>query len=148
MTAIRKQTFILLLLPLLALRTLVPVGYMVDTSGGRLSIVMCGGDGPLTIAALTEYGGQATNHSEMDHGQMDHAQHTGHAGHHGSEHDKHKNSICPFAAAGSAATLASVPSLPVGIEPVRIVAVSHDVAIQGLSGPSRAQQSRGPPHFS
>jgi hypothetical protein len=84
------------------------------------------------------------------HGQMDHAQHQSdeHANHHGNGHDKHKNSTCPFALAGSAASLASIPSLPAGIEPDRIFAAVHTATFQGLSGPSREQQSRAPPYLS
>jgi len=161
MTASRKYKLIWMLLPLLALRGLVPAGFMVDTSGGTLSIVMCGGTGPLA-AGLSRASGHSVHqvdhgqidHSQMDHGQMDPVQQhvavqtEGHASHHGSDHDKHKNSICPFAIAGSAATLANIPSLPADIEPVRIVAATYIVALHGLFGPSRAQQSRAPPLIS
>jgi hypothetical protein len=155
MTAARKYTLIWILLPLLALRGLVPAGFMVDTSGGTLSIVMCGGTGPLATG-LSHGSGHAVH--QMDHGQMDHSQmdpghqhaalHSdGQASHHGSDHE-HKNSICPFAIAGSAATLAHIPSLPAAIEPVRVVAATHIVALHGLFGPSRVQQSRAPPSIS
>jgi hypothetical protein len=151
MTASRKYTLIWLLLPLLALRGLVPAGFMVDTSGGAFSIVMCGGDGPLAIAAPNEHSGHATDHDQtahdhMDHGHMDHDQ-MAHANHHDG-HEKHKNSICPFAMAGSAATVANISSVPVDIEPGPFFAATDIVAFHGLSGPSRAQQSRAPPHFS
>jgi hypothetical protein len=138
MTAKRKFTLIWLLLPLLLLRGLVPAGFMIDASGGSLSIVMCGGDGPLNTA-VSEHNSHAMHHAQQ--------QGDEHAGHHGSGHDQHKNSICPFAIAGSAATFVSVPSLPVNIEPVRTEATDV-VAFRGLHGPSRAQQSRAPPYLS
>jgi hypothetical protein len=141
MTAKRKFTLIWLLLPLLLLRGLVPAGFMIDASGGNLSIVMCSGSGPLpSAAALDEHSGHAMHHAQQ--------QGDEHAGHHGSGHDKHQGSICPFAMAGSAAPLANISSLPLGIEPVRTLAAAHTVILRGLSGPLRAQQSRAPPTLS
>jgi hypothetical protein len=147
MTAKRKFTLIWLLIPLLFVRGLVPAGFMIDTSGGSLSIVMCGGNGPLAFSPVGEPIGHAVHHEQMDHSQ--HQGHQGHGGEHqGSGHQNHENSICPFAIAGSAAVVASIPSLSVDFEPARGVASADVLVFHGLSGPSRAQQSRAPPYFS
>jgi hypothetical protein len=130
MTTKRKFNLIWLLLPFLLVRGLVPAGFMIDASSGSLSIVMCGGEGPLNVTALAEHSGHAMHHA-----------------HHGNDHEKHKGSICPFAIAGSSATFASIPSLPVDIEPVRTRAADV-TAFHGLYGPSRTQQSRAPPFLS
>ena len=129
MTTKRKFKLIWLLLPFLLVRGLVPAGFMIDAASGGLSIVMCGGEGPLKVAA-PEHSGHAMHH-----------------GQHGNDHEKHKGSICPFAIAGSAATFTSIPSLPVDIEPVRTFA-ADTIAFHGLYGPSRTQQSRAPPYLS
>ncbi|HTE40371.1 MAG TPA: DUF2946 family protein [Steroidobacteraceae bacterium] len=131
----RTPLLIWLLLPLLLLRGLVPTGFMVDASQGKLAIVVCPGH------ILTQGGESGLSAS---------SEHEGHA-HHGAppqQHESSPNQLCPFAAAASAALLpgltpaltASVPSLTVDVE------VSYGPALP--AGPIRTQQSRAPPHLS
>ncbi|HYM33857.1 MAG TPA: DUF2946 family protein [Steroidobacteraceae bacterium] len=130
MTPVRKHRILWLLLPLLALRGLVPAGYMIDATEHGLSIVVCesGIYGDLLASDATKH----------------------HHGHHTSDshRSQHDHSICPFAIAAtgapapSAVTLATV--VDVAIDRVR----DTHVVIANRFGPSRAQQSRAPPYFS
>lgn len=107
------------LLPLFALRGLVPAGFMLDTSQGELSIIVCPG--------------HATQSQ---------------SGNHDAPSGKQDATVCPFAAATSAGPLANaVPFGAADVQPDQFNLV--DLADSELPfGPARAQQSRAPPHFS
>jgi hypothetical protein len=125
-----------LLLALLALRGLVPAGYMVDATADGLSIVVC--DSGIYAAAAQLSSGQTAHRHHHHDGNGEGKESSGISDH----------SICPFAIA---ATGASAPSLPL-LETVTSVVVdrvaSNQAVVTSLSGPSRAQQSRAPPYFS
>ncbi len=138
-----------LLVSLFALRGLIPAGYMLDTTGGSLSIVMCGGNGPLKPSAPDPHKGHAGH--EHHHAQSVDEVTGGDAGaavgSEHEEHEKHSGSMCPFALAGSAPT-PSMASSPIAIAQTQSIDVVKVVFFHGLSGPLRAQQSRAPPRFS
>ena len=122
------------LLPLFALRGLVPVGFMVNVSSGELSMAVC----PMHQSVGT--GQSAADRSLVDlvAGQSDWAQ-------------KNKNdskSECPFAAALSSATFVGV-STPAQV-PAAVGGFSrNETAVTHVPfGPYRAQQSRAPPRYS
>ena len=122
----RTRKIILWLLPLFALRGVVPAGTMLDiASDGRIEVVMCDG---MARAA----GGHIAHAHHHDHG----------------NHSQHDTAQCPFAVAASAATTPSIPVLPAAVAPVRFVDVVDTIEFIGLFGPSRAQQSRAPPVLS
>jgi hypothetical protein len=134
MTSQRKYTLIWLLLPLLALRGLVPAGFMIDTSGGRLSMMLCSGSVSTTMVT------------------GEHAQHLHHAGQGSSgEHGQHGehggNSVCPFAAAGMGAPAPHLLTITLDAQVTDEISVDL-VAFHSPFGPSRVQQSRAPPYFS
>src|SRR5215831_12172654 len=121
MLKIRTHSLSWLLLALIALRGLVPTGYMIDATQEGVSIVVC------------------------DSGIYKDSAPTHHPHHHDQGSGKHDHSICPFAVA---ATSGPTPSLPLAIFDAagavdRIHSVDEFPA--GLSGPSRAQQPRAPP---
>jgi hypothetical protein len=113
-----------LLLALIALRGLVPVGYMVEATADGLALVVC------------------------DSGIYKDSIPTPHQHHHDRQVSGHDHSICPFAAA---AIGAPTPSLPVVLlapdTPIDGVRAKTESFV-GLSGPSRAQQPRAPPVLS
>jgi hypothetical protein len=127
MTSHRKSNLIWLLLPLLALRALVPAGFMLDASSDGLSMVICSGGVYKTVSV--DHGDQAP---VTDHGQQ----------------TQHGDSICPFAVAATGAPAPSALPMVLGaLSAIGIVA--NDVAeFHSLFGPSRVQQSRAPPYFS
>jgi hypothetical protein len=129
MTSRRTHKIIWWLLPLLALRSLVPAGLMIDTSQGGVSMVVCTGVHKST--PMEERGAPATTTHD-------------HLGQHG--HDS--NAICPFAVAATGAPTPAV--LPMVLGAVSVIdAISSDVvAFHSTFGPLRVQQSRAPPYFS
>jgi len=121
----RINKSIWLLLPLLVLRGLLPAGSMLGvTAAGSLSIVVC--DSGVANDAATA-----------------HAEH-----HHGNGSAQHDHSICPFALSAAGAPAPSLPQIP-AVAAVAIDRVCEECStLAGLSGPTRAQQSRAPPAFS
>jgi hypothetical protein len=139
MTHRRIHKLIWWLLPLFALRGLVPVGFMVNVSGGELSMAVC------PMHQNVETGQSRVDQTRGDRSLVDLV-----AGQSDSS-QKNKNdskSECPFAAALSSATFVGV-STPAQV-PVAVGGFSRNetAAIHVPFGPSRAQQSRAPPHYS
>jgi hypothetical protein len=133
MTHRRIHKLIWWLLPLFALRGLVPVGFMANVSDGDLSMAVCPMHQSVGVAQST------VDRSLVDlvAGQTD-----------SSQNKNGSKSECPFAAALSSATFvgvstpAQVPALAVGFNRTETT-VAHVPF-----GPSRAQQSRAPPRYS
>ena len=135
----RSRKFTWLLLALLALRGLVPAGYMIDTTGGSLSLVVCS-SGVYSAAA-----------------QADHSKHAEHHHHHQNSHQNEESnkesaasdhSICPFALAATGAPTPVLPAIDVAASTEIGRIVDNGSSLFGTFGPSRAQQSRAPPSFS
>jgi hypothetical protein len=123
MTKRRIHTLIWLLLPLFALRGLVPMGFMVNVSGGEVSMAVC----PM--------------HQTVDAGQTL----LGTSGQNDAPQKSESKSQCPFAAALSAATFVGI-YLPAAPAVAATGFLREAVAVVYLPfGPSRAQQSRAPP---
>ena len=124
MLKLRKH-LLLWLLPLLAMRALVPAGFMIDTSHGAMSVIVCPG-----------------HQHQTDENQAGHSSNQGKSGSHDTV------TLCPFAAAATAGPMADLPTMAVGSALV-VDQVSDDVSALDLPfGPARAQQSRAPPLFS
>jgi len=126
MTHRRAHTLICWLLPLLALRGLVPVGFMIDVSQGDVAMVVCPGH-----HIVANEGSGTSGHGE-----------------HGTPAKQLSTAPCPFVVAAGGAPLATV--LPIPMELAQIVAVVTDdfVGPELPFGPTRTQQSRAPPYFS
>ena len=108
-----------LVLPLLALRALVPSGFMASSVAGSMQMVFC------------EPGAMAGHHHP--------------AAHDGGHHSKAVDQTCPFAQSAGPAPLPSIPvlaadSAPSGVEPILTVSQTAPA-----SGPERQQTPRGPP---
>jgi hypothetical protein len=86
MSARRKHRWLAWLLPLLVLRAFVPAGFMLSWSGNDLQIVLCSGTGPATQSISHHVAQDGAHHHHHDDG----------------ESKVHENSLCPFAATGSA----------------------------------------------
>lgn len=131
MTRRRIHTLIWLLLPLFALRGLVPVGFMVNVSGGELSMAVC----PM--------------HQTVGLGQSDAGpEHDSKSSQSESTQSESTQSLCPFAAALSSATFVGISTHTLAFAAASgFSAVATTVAYTPF-GPSRAQQSRAPPQYS
>jgi hypothetical protein len=125
MTHRRIHKLIWLLLPLFALRGVVPVGFMVNVSGGELSMAVC----PM--------------HQTVELGQSDLAAKDGK-----SSPSESTKSQCPFAAALSSATFVGVSTTAQVSAAVGGFSLDETAVTHAAFGPSRAQQSRAPPRYS
>jgi hypothetical protein len=133
-TRIKRSLWLWLLLPLLFLRGLVPAGYMIAVTENGLEIVLCD-SGIYRDSAVAQQLASTQQGSE----------HPGEHHHHGKGNVQHDHSICPFAVAATGAPAPELPELNTGSE-VGVGSFMEDCRIiAGLSGPSRAQQSRAPP---
>jgi hypothetical protein len=136
----RTHSLIWLLLPLLLLRGMVPAGFMVDVSQGKVAIVVCPGH-ILTQSPVS--GADSANLSATDFGAVDHE-------HHGPMERREQSSsqLCPFAATAAAAPPPSFTPQLAAVVPA--IAVTFEISSEPatLAGPARSQQSRAPPYFS
>lgn len=139
--SIRRKHFTLwLLLALVALRGLVPVGYMVDATPNGLAIVVCG-SGIYAAAAQMPAAMPAGEHHHHHHHSAGDASEQSSTG--ASDH-----SICPFSMAATGSSAVSFPEL-IAFEQTVIGRVESRALVEYVSfGPSRAQQSRAPPALS
>lgn len=64
----QRHLAVLICAAALALKLLVPTGYMIDGSHGRIAVTICSGTGPVTM--MMEMPGM--DHSMLDHGKKDH----------------------------------------------------------------------------
>lgn len=113
------------LMPLFALRALVPVGFMLDVSQGDVALVVCPG------------------HSSVE-------QDTSDAGAVGSEDQRHTQStfkLCPFAVAGGVAPPAVVAGV-VSLDSVSLERISAPSVPEAADRASHAHLIRGPPALS
>ncbi len=118
----------LVLLGLLALRALVPAGFMLGTVDGHLGFVVC------EAGLATDH---PMHHAGMHHAGMHHEGMPGHSGAHDSD--------CPYAQSAGAAPLPTLPWLAGALVPGALVALSESQQAPALSGPTREPASRGPP---
>ena len=127
--------WILWLLPLLIARLCVPMGFMVSGTANGLEVMLC----PV-YAALPQSSGAHEHHAGMDHSA--HAMHQGGA-EQGPAHEGLSQSLCPFAASGTATFAATVPTIDhfyllVGTAPVldgEPTWISPAVLIDRIRGP-------------
>jgi hypothetical protein len=118
----------LLLLPLLVVRGLLPVGFMLSFDSGRPALVYCPAQGQSIQSQDAAY----------------HQHHHGHAGHGSSDHAAHDNAPCPFALAASMAPPCVVPtSIFSGIVLSTISLFSDDLFTSHAA--AHAHPIRGPP---
>ena len=127
MTSRRTKTWLFWLLPFFVLRSLVPVGFMLDTSGGGLSIVVCHGHVPAGQMGVPS--AQAGANSDT------------------GEQEKSGFTPCLFSVSAGAALAGAIATLPF-TDAIESFAAVEAFTRSGSFGPARAQQSRAPPHFS
>jgi hypothetical protein len=141
------QRCVLWLLPLLVLRAVVPVGFMVSAGADGLSLTLCSGHMNSPVAA-TSPDPHAGHH--MKAGMEDHAAHSMHrtADLNSAHHDgKHLDSPCPFSSATAATTTALFPygasfAAPTDEPFVRTIVRLQNAALL------RGNRIRGPPRLS
>ena len=125
MNARRTHRWILWLLPLLLLRSFVPVGFMLSWSEHGLQVVLCSGSGPIPLPSA----------------ESGHAQHGDGTHDHSAAHD---SSVCPFAVANVAGALPASAAAA-----ARVISSAEYIA--GLAArespahPFRIDRIRGPP---
>ena len=66
----QRHLAVLLCAATLMLKLLVPTGYMIDSNHGRMTITICSGTGPATIATEM-HGGMADHGKSKDHGKAE-----------------------------------------------------------------------------
>lgn len=124
------KRWVLWLLPLFALRSLVPIGFMLDANG---SLVLCSGMQP----AAVETGAHAAH---AHHGGAAHAERSAHQQHSSA----HQSSLCVFALAGG--TGAPIPYVAMSLEASLADAPIVFVPDRELNSPPvRNDRIRGPP---
>jgi hypothetical protein len=132
----RLRTWALWLLPLLAARAFLPVGFMLSFQAGSADLTFCPSQNPGIVTMLEEHGAGAKAHAHP----AEHAVHQG----------SHATGVEPQCAFGlvSVAISLDVPSLP-GAEPRAELEppALHSTFPPGL-GPDRADRIRGPPSLS
>jgi hypothetical protein len=113
----------MLMLAMLALRALVPAGFMLTPIDGRLAVVLCDTD---VARAARRHGGQD------------------YPGHH---HHLQLDQTCPYAQSAGPAPLPALPAF--GPQPVVSPAAmpAHRGQIYAHCGPPRQQSPRAPPHL-
>jgi hypothetical protein len=123
------------LLPLIALRALVPAGFMLSVDAEGLALAFCSGE----IAVATQ---QQAGH-EHQHG----AQHD--TGGHGedSSHSAQEHVPCPYSLTASATPFETPHLAGVALIPCDDSA-DRSTAFTPTTGPLRADRIRGPPHLS
>ena len=133
MSTRKQHRWLVWLLPLIALRVCIPVGFMLAWSDAGLQLVMCSGSGPLVmqgdVSATHAQHSQGESHAAD--GQHDHSQ-------------AHDVSMCPFVVAGTAGVLPSFAAAA-----AFIATVSQEVPeLAGIDSPATAvliDRIRGPP---
>jgi hypothetical protein len=148
MNRTRARNWALWLLPLLAVRAFLPVGFMLSANADGLQLVFCAGQAPtlhaLASSAVSEHAGHGLDHSQ--HHQMPDANKVvdEHAGHHsGSQLDP----PCPYAIA-AVAIAADIPHLASESLPPTDEAIEQRAQRFSGVGPVRADRIRGPPSLS
>jgi hypothetical protein len=130
----RIRSWALWLLPLLAVRAFLPVGFMLSFQAGSLELAFCPSQSPGLVATLGEQAAAA-------HGTLAH--HVDHATHHGT----HGSNVEPPCAFGMAALAIAVDVPYLANAAARVDDFSVDVPYPfhvGI-GPARADRIRGPP---
>ncbi|HEX7113712.1 MAG TPA: hypothetical protein VF193_01150 [Steroidobacter sp.] len=143
----RFRKWVRWLLPLLAARAILPVGFMLTSQDGDLRLVLCPDQNAALVQALE--GAPATGHADhsahLSHQPGEAAAPTGgHTGHHGD--DEARSPLCPYAAVATFLLADLIPEAPVVApldEPVHYQATSF-----ARTGPVRADRIRGPPVLS
>jgi hypothetical protein len=133
----RSLKLLVLLLPLLIARSMLPIGFMLSFDDGAARIVFCPSQAtPPNLAGVDAAAAAATHHAHEHH----HAQ-----GDVGADSAEHSTQSCPFAFA-AAAPLASIHTFAPEPPPTDAIAGPRDRLI--LLVASRAHPIRGPPVLS
>lgn len=122
------------LLPLLAARAFLPVGFMVSAGDGGLSLTFCPAQVPAIVAGVS--------------GADEHAAHAGASGH-PTEHsgDVRVDVPCSFALAALGASVGTF-ALEQCVVPLLDEPIPHLPRLLSSAGPVRADRIRGPPQLS
>jgi hypothetical protein len=135
----QRHLAVLICAAALALKLLVPAGYMIDRSHGRLTITICtSSTQPLVAAAMPTMDHAMPDHDGMDHGRTDHGKgDTGRA-----------EMPCLFSSLSAAVTQATDPIQIAAL--IAFVMTSGIVAVVPSARPAPAHLRpplRGPPAF-
>jgi hypothetical protein len=135
------------LLPLLAARAILPVGFMLTLQAGDLRLVFCPDQSAAIVQALEAApASDGAHHSAHGFDHLDHAAAptSSHAGHHGE--DQARSPLCPYAVAATFLVADLTPEDPV------VASVDEPVHYRSIpfvrTGPARADRIRGPPVLS
>lgn len=98
----RFNRWLIWLLPFLAVRALIPAGFMLSAENGALQVVLCSGNGPVAVTQSVAPSAQAHHHLPAaqeqalrhDDGNAEPHRHLGSGA--------HENAVCPFALAAMA----------------------------------------------
>jgi hypothetical protein len=146
------------LLPLLAVRAFIPVGFMLSVGADGLALVFCPSQSAALVQALADSGNDHAQHIQGADPQAsgalhEHAAHTGGQaqpeGHHAGAHVGHDqaNPLCPYALAAVASVLDIPPLEAALLRPADERIEQLSVALP-TAGPLRADRIRGPPVLS
>lgn len=126
------------ILPLLALRALIPTGFMLSVDAGQLQLMFCpsGVVQPLGAPKAIKQQAHAEHHAGMHHG--------GEADQASQSHTADDNAPCPFSLVASATTC-DIPYLAGAADAPRDERFEFLSAPTFRVGPVRADRIRGPP---
>jgi hypothetical protein len=136
-----SRRLVLWLLPLLAVRALVPAGFMLSAGANGLELQFCPAQGTALVQALASVRGRQDG-SHVHGVSLAADPGATHAHHHSGGHEA--SYACPYAlaAAGIAIAIPDVSAVAPGPSDERVELVSPP---SGTSGPVRADRIRGPP---
>ena len=137
----RLRKLIWWMLLLLALRGLVPVGFMVDASHGELAIVVCPGH---IVTAQDGAAGSGIGHDAESHAASGQDSSPGSA----PQHSQPAQKPCPFTVASGPAPLAAFAPVLAHAQPIDDHQFLASTESESSFGPIRAQLSRAPPVLS
>jgi hypothetical protein len=140
------RKWVVWLLPLLAVRAFLPVGFMWSAGPGGLELSFCPGQGSALVAAAA--GTQTHQHDAGLAAQHHHDARPATQHHHGAgQGSERPDSPCPYGIA-AVAMAGDVPHVGAALpEPDAAVIAPHSVAFT-TAGPVRADRIRGPPSLS
>ncbi len=130
----RRRVLTWAALLLFALRTLVPIGFMVSIEASHAAVALCPDYGPLPPAAVTQH----AHHHGLKHA------HAGTSGQHLAGEESH--ALCPFAGAAHSDWHAGAPAATPGPAATAsgLLAVAADAAPVRFHHPT-SRSPRGPP---
>jgi len=139
------RKWVVWLLPLLALRAFLPVGFMWSAGPSGLELGFCPGQSSAMVAVAAA--GHAHHHGAGFTEQLQHDEGPATQHHHGAGQGERPDSPCPYGIA-AVAMAGDVPHVSAALpEPDAALSAPQSVAFT-TAGPARADRIRGPPSLS